>query len=303
MRKKVLLFVTCLFMNYFFSFYAQGAQEDSPAISPVRTEKTAVREKMGGRWMLYGDIGGRVNPLGLGFFGGVNYRDVYRYDKKRNMQAAYWQTGIGAGVSPSAASVSVHAEWMPWIVMPLRIEYDYYRFFGAGYGLLSFDSPQASLNEDRISERKDQEAANGHRFFFQPTFQGKIGPVILRNQTDLAYFTFSGRGPYFLELEYFTLLKDGDWLVSNRTQALMEFRKGSKGPTLLAGPYYEVTRARDAQITQQKVGALLYWMPREKLASLDRPHVGLKLAYQLQDPERQGQLYVQFAVGFEFDLH
>ena len=83
----------------------------------------------------------------------------------------------------------------------------------------------------------------------------------------------------------------------------MEFRKGSKGQTLLAGPYYEVTRARDAHITQQKVGALLYWMPREKLASLDRPHVGMKLAYQLRDPERQGQLYVQFAVGFEFDLH
>jgi hypothetical protein len=28
----------------------------------------------------------------------------------------------------------------------------------------------------------------------------------------------------------------------------------------------------------------------------------LKVAYQLEDPERQGQLYVQFAVGFEFDL-
>ena len=144
MRVKVLLFVTCLFMTYFFSFSAQGSQEDSPETSPVRTERTAVRGKMGGRWMLYGDIGGRVNPLGLGFFGGVKYRDVYRYDNNRDMQAAYWQTGVGAGVSPCAASVSVHAEWMPWIVIPLRIEYAYYRFFGTGYGLLSFDSPQAS---------------------------------------------------------------------------------------------------------------------------------------------------------------
>lgn len=299
----MLLSFTCLLISFFFSFNVQGAQEGSPATSPIRTEKTAVQEETGGRWMLYGDIGGRYNPLGLGFFGGVNYRDVYRYEKKREMQAAYWQTGIGIGLSPSAALGSVHVEWMPWIVMPLRIEYDYYRFFGAGYGLLSFDSPQASLNEDRISDRKDQEAANGHRFLFQPTLQGKIGPVILRNQTDLAYYTFSGRGPYFLELEYFTLLKDGDWLVSNRTQTLVEFWKGSKGQTLLAGPYYEVTRAGDARITQQKVGALLYWVPMEKLASLDRPHVGLKVAYHLEDPDRQGQLYVQFAVGFEFDLH
>lgn len=303
MCKKVLLFLTCLLMNYFFSFYVQGAQEGSPATSPIRTEKPAVLEEAGGRWMLYGDIGGRYNPLGAGFFGGINYRDVYRYDKSRELQAAYWQTGIGIGVSPSAAAGSVHFEWMPWIVMPLRIEYDYYRFFGAGYGLLSFDSPQASLNEDRISDRKDQEAANGHRFLFQPTLQGKIGPVILRNQTDLAYYTFSGKGPYFLELEYFTLLKDGDWLISNRTQALMEFWKGAKGQLLLAGPYYEVTRAGDARITQQKAGALLYWVPMEKLASLDRPHVGLRVAYQLQDPDRQGQLYIQLAVGFEFDLN
>jgi hypothetical protein len=303
MRKTTLLSLACLLIGLSFSCNAQGAEEGSPAVSAVQTEEAVVLEKAGGQWMLYGDLGGRYNPLGLYFFGGVNYRDVYRYDKNRDMRAAYWQTGIGIGLSPSAASGSIHFEWMPWIVMPLRIEYDYYRFFGAGYGLLSFDSPQASLNEERISDRKDQEVANGHRFLFQPTLQGKIGAVIIRNQTDLAYYYFSGKGPYFLELEYFTLLKDGDWLVSNRTQAIVEFWKGSKGQTLLMGPYYEVTRAGDAQITQQKIGALLYWVPMEKLASLDRPHVGLKVAYQLEDPERQGQLYVQFAVGFEFDLH
>jgi hypothetical protein len=302
MRNKVLLFLMCLLTGFFFSVNARGAQEDSSDTSGIRMEKPAMQEETGGRWKLYGDIGGRYNPLGVGFFGGLNYRDVYRYDKNRGMPAAYWQTGIGIGMTPSAAAGSVHLEWMPCIILPIRIEYDYYRFFGASYGLLSFDSPQASLDEDRIRDRKDQEAANGQRFLFQPTLQGKIGPVILRSQTDLAYYTFSGRGPYFLELEYFTLLKDGDWLVSNRTQALVEFWKGSKNQTLLMGPYYEVTRAKEAQITQQKVGILLYWVPLTKLTALDRPHVGLKVAYQLEDPARQGQIYVQFGVGFEFDL-
>ena len=110
MRKKMLLSFTCLLLSFFFSFNVQGAQEGSPATSLIRTEKTAVQEETGGRWMLYGDIGGRYNPLGLGFFGGINYRDVYRYEKNREMQAAYWQTGIGIGLSPSAASGSVHVE-------------------------------------------------------------------------------------------------------------------------------------------------------------------------------------------------
>lgn len=302
MPKIVSLFLICLLTGLFSSVNAQGAQEGPPAAGATLAKTEAASVKTGGRVWLYGDVGGRVNPSGLAAFGGINYRDVYGVDRDRGLEAAYWQTGVGVGISPSAAVGSVHFEWMPWIVLPLRIQYDYYRFLGTSYGLISFDSARANLSEEGISNRKDQEAAKGHRFLFQPTLRGKVGPVFFRNQTDLAYYYFSGRGPYFLELEYFTLLKDGDWLVSNRTEAAVELWKGNGGKTLLSGPYYEVTRAGDAQITQQKVGALLYWVPMEKLASLDRPHLALKLGYHLQDPERQGQLYALLAVGFEFDL-
>ena len=57
----------------------------------------------------------------------------------------------------------------------------------------------------------------------QPTLQGKVANFIIRNQTDLAYYTFPGRGSYFLELFYNTLMKDGDYLVANRTQFLYTF--------------------------------------------------------------------------------
>ena len=301
-EKRSLSLICIFFMAFALPFGAQGAQEASRIASPTSTVSPEIKDETGGRWSLYGDFAGRYNPLGVGVFGGVNYRDVYRYDKSRELQDAYWQTGVGIGLSPSAAWGSVHAEWMPWIVLPLRLQYDYYHFLGAYYGLLSFDSPQASLDEDLLDDRTDQETADGHRFLFQPTLQGKIGPVILRNRTDLAYYLFSGKGPYFLELEYFMLLKDRDWLISNRTEAMMEVWKGPNGRTLLMGPYYEVTHAGSTEITQQKVGALLYWVPMEKLAFLGRPHAGLKLGYYAQDPDRRGEFYGLFVMGFELDL-
>jgi hypothetical protein len=151
-------------------------------------------------------------------------------------------------------------------------------------------------------DRHDEEKTHGSRILLQPTLQGKIDNFIIRNQTDLAYYTFAGRGPYFLELFYSTLMKDGDYLVSNRTQFLYTFFMDRKGKTLLAGPYYEVTRAVDAEITQQKVGVALYWEPAPSLFHISHPHLGVMGGYHLEDPSRAGQFYLFMAVGFEFNL-
>lgn len=105
-----------------------------------------------------------------------------------------------------------------------------------------------------------------------------------------------------MELWYNTLMKDGDYLVANRTQFLYTFFPDSKGKKLLAGPYYEVTRAFDAQITQQKLGVALYWEPASSLFHISHPHLGVMSGYHLEDPNRQGQFYLVVGAGFEFDL-
>lgn len=272
------------------------------------SEKGASRKEIGGtggRWLLNTELGGRLNPQGLYISGALNYRSVYGYDRQNELVTAYWQTGLGLAVSPSMSRMSARIEWMPWLFLPLKVEYDYDRYFGRNWGLLSFPSARSSISDDAIKQRSDrneEESTDGHRLLFQPTLQAKIGPVYLRNQTDIAYYFFSGKGPYFLELEYYTLLKDRDLLLSNETSMLFEIWKGRKGRMLLAGPYYEVTRARDAEITQQKAGIAISWTPWETIGMLEKPYLQMKLGYYLEDPDRQQKVYLLIGMGFDLRL-
>lgn len=278
------------------------AADDTAKADQGSSGQSTADRKLGGHLTFYGDLAGRVNPAALGLLLGINYRDVYGYSEKYDAASSYWQTGLSLGISPAYGQTSVHVEWMPFIIFSLRAQGDYYRFFGRSNSLLSFSSAGDPFGENANKDRHDEEIANGQRLMLQPTLQGKIGGFLLRNQTDMAYYRFSGRGPYFLDQEYYTLLKDGDYLISNRTEILYEAWKDPRGKTLLAGPYYDATRADDARITQQKIGGTIYWVPADKLWGTDRPRIYLKGGYHLQDPNFQGQLYMTLGVGFDVDL-
>ena len=265
-------------------------------------QKTGADKNLGGSFSIYGDLGGKINPRGLAFLGGIKYRNSYHYDAKYDAVSSYWETGIDIGVTPAFMQAGVHAEWMPWLFLKMRAQYDYMEYTGINDGLLSFPSGNSPYGDDVRKDRHDEEKTYGSRIMLQPTLQGKVANFIIRNQTDLAYYTFAGRGPYFLELWYNTLMKDDDYLVANRTQFLYSFLSDSKGKQLLAGPYYEVTRAFDAQITQQKVGVAFYWEPAASLFHISHPHLGVMSGYHLEDPNRQGQFYLLVGAGFEFDL-
>ena len=301
MNKSVLkLFLLIIFINF---LSIGGSVSFGRAASSSASATTAKDENpLGGRFTVSGDIGGRVNPQGLAVFGGFNYRNVFSYDEKYNSAASYLQTGVGVGVSPAAMQAGFHIEALPWIFLPLRIQYDYYEFFGTRGGLLSFSSPNADYGDNVRNERSDEERAHAHRLLFQPTIQGKIDRFVMRNQTDLAYYRFSGKGPYFLELSYDTLLKDGDYLVSNRTCLLYSILDDYKNKTLLVGPYYEVTHALGAQITQQKIGIAAYWEGIAKGWPIPNQYLGLMAGYHLQDPNRQNQFYLMISTGFRFSF-
>ena len=57
-----------------------------------------------------------------------------------------------------------------------------------------------------------------------------------------------------------------------------------------------------AQITQQKIGGILYWVPLDSILGVDRPRIQVKGGYHLQDPDRQGQFFIALVMGFDFDL-
>jgi hypothetical protein len=186
-------------------------------------QKTDADKNLGGRFSIYGDLGAKINPRGLGFLGGVKYRNSYHYDAKYDAVSSYWETGINIGITPAFMMAGIHAEWMPWLFLQMRAQYDYIEYSGINDGLLSFPSANSPYGDDVRKDRRDEEKTHGSRIMLQPTLQGKVANFIIRNQTDLAYYTFAGRGSYFLELFYNILMKDGDYLVANRTQFLYTF--------------------------------------------------------------------------------
>jgi hypothetical protein len=297
--KTFSLFILSLLV-IFSSVPGSLAEEASSPASPNLLPKTGPEKKLGGQYTYYGDLVGRINPRGLCFFGGINYRKVYGYDEKYEIESAYWQTGLGLGISPAALQAGLHFEWMPWLFLPLRLRYDYFQYTGGSGALLSFDSPNSPYGDEVRDNRHDEEWGSAHRLLFQPTLQGKIGLFIIRNQTDFAFFRFSGKGPFFLEIGEDILLKDNDFLLANRTQLLYSFFSDKQSKKLLGGPYYQITRASEAKITQQKLGLALYWEPAVSVRYLGRPHLGMMTAYHLEDPSRQGQWYLLVAAGFEY---
>jgi len=249
------------------------------------------------------DLESGVNPNGIMLSPEIYRRWVYAVDKEMDVPSSYLQTGLRPGVSPAYGKLSAYTEWLAAIFAKFRLEYDLYRFFGTNGALLSFPSADSRFGRQEVEALKGQEeTAFGSRVLFQPTLYGKIGPVIIANQTDLAYYRFNGKGPYFLDWEYDALVRDGDSVVANRTQFIVEAWKKGKDQALYAGPYYEITHATSAALTRQRVGVLAYWLPVPEFRSLDRPRIYLQAGVNVQDRNRQGELFLNFGIGFDFDF-
>jgi len=248
------------------------------------------------------DLAGQDNPKGLMLSVGAYRRWVRDRDRELGVPSSYLQAGVGAATSPGYGRVSAHGEWLPVIFAKLRFQYDIYRYYGDYASLLSFPSADAKFGREEIAAREGtEERGFGTRALVRPTLMAKSGRVVITNQTDLAYFRFTGRGPYFLEWTYETLLKNGDTVVENRTNLLLEAWKGPRGASLLTGPYYEITRASAADLSRVRSGIMAYWVPRDARAVNYRPHFFAQVGWYLRDPNRAGTLTAAAGIGFDLD--
>ncbi|HSB34732.1 MAG TPA: hypothetical protein VLG39_09765 [Nitrospirota bacterium] len=253
--------------------------------------------------VIQSDLAAQANPEGLMVSVGGFRRWIMDTDKNLGIPSSYLQTGVGAASTPAYGRASVHAEWLAAVFAKLRIEYDYYRFYGTNTSLLSFPSGTAPFGRADVEARKGTEqAGNGNRFLIRPTLYAKAGPVVIVNQTDLAYFHFTGRGPYFLDWTYETLLRDGDHLVENRTSFLYQAIKGPEEVSFLVGPYYEILHTAAADLNRQRAGVMAYWVPRDALGSFKRPRLFAQIGQYIKDSNREGEYTGAIAIGFDIDL-
>lgn len=269
------------------------------SVSMAQAEPTAT--KAADQTIFHADIAGRGNPAGIMLITGGFHRWDVTNDPEIGVPASYKQAGAMIGVNPVYAQVSLYGEWKPAIYAQLRLQYDYYGFFGSNGSLLSFPSAESRYGKNEIDSLSGkEESTSGHRLLLQPILSGKVGPVIVRNTTDIGYYLFEGKGPYFYESEYDTLLKDRDVLVNNNTVFLLEAWKGGNHGILLAGPFYEVTHAVDAEITRQRIGIQCYCMPTKTLWGVNQPRIYGQVGMNLQDRNRDNEAFFKAGVGFDF---
>ena len=249
------------------------------------------------------DLAAQSNPDGLMISLGGFRRWIKGADKDLGIPSSYLQTGFGLASTPAYGRASVYAEWLAAVFAKLRVQYDLYRFYGTNSSLLSFPSATASFGRADVDALAGtEEAGNGSRLLIRPTLYAKAGSVIIVNQTDLAYFRFTGTGPYFLDWTYETLLKNGDYVIENRTNFLYQFIKGTGDISLMAGPYYEIMHTAAADLKRQRAGVMAYWVPWEAMGALDRPRFFVQIGRYIEDRNREGEYMAAFGMGFDLDL-
>jgi hypothetical protein len=253
--------------------------------------------------ILYYDIFVRANPDGIALRSGVSRRWGYAAGDDPDDKSSYLQSGLSLTLSPSFAQIGAHVEWMPALFMIAHLQYDHYRYFGQYGALLSFPSGDSPFGDDVIDAREgDEEKSYGHRFMFRPTLRGKFGRLLLVNETDISYFLIEGEGPYFRDTQYDTLIKDDDVVFDNKTMLLFEIREGKGPSSFYAGPFYSVTHAASANLTRQRLGIIASLVPVDGLWFFGRPKIYSALGYNVEDRNREGEVFFLFHVGFDIAL-
>jgi len=255
------------------------------------------------RTTLQSDLFARAAPGGVMLVTSVYRRWGLEDGASPLLRDRYVQLGASVGVNPAYTQGGPHVEWQPLAVLQLRAQYDFYGFFGANGALLRFPSASSRFGGSEIDAASGSATGGlGQRLLLTPVLRARVGPVVLRSQTDLGWFFLSPGGSWFYDWEYDTLIARHDFVVSNRSAVLCELWRGTGEAAFMVGPGYEVTHAAKAGITRQRVEAVAFWSPVARLGVFARPRAFAVAGVNLVDRNRAGDPFGVFGVGADLDL-
>jgi hypothetical protein len=268
----------------------------------VPARATAGTEPESSRTTVYAETATRLAPTGIMVFSGVLRRWKVADGDGALLRGRYLELGGAVGVNPAYSQGGAHLEWVPIAILQLRLQYDLYGFFGANGGLLSFPSAMSRFGDDEIKAAGGSENTGlGQRLLFSPVLRARAGRVLLRSQTDVAWFALSSMSGWFYEAEYDTLVSHSDLVVSNRTALMFELWRGAGESTLLAGPAYEVTHAFAADLGRQRAEGVVFWSPVETFGAFARPRLFAVGGMNLVDRNRRHDPFVIVGMGIDLD--
>ncbi len=263
-----------------------GAAEDGVAPDQMLPRTTSHSEE---------SIGVSVNRLGLQHVLGVRWaRPLFR-----SASVLLADAQISAGVAHTLTPAYMRADaWVaaaPLSVLGLRLGLEPGAYFGT-FGSLASSRSYSSWPVGGAPGG----AAIGGRAYLSPTLRMRIGGFAMTSTAALEWWWASVPGPFYYEPSRDTLLRSpGDRLLTV-SALLVHQTKRQSGRPLSYGLSYELTELPAAPGNRsQRLGVVVSRRLASSRLGLDSPTVGLRIAYYLDDPQRQGQLAIALGMSVE----
>ncbi|HEX6738979.1 MAG TPA: hypothetical protein VF310_11940 [Vicinamibacteria bacterium] len=243
---------------------------------------------------------GSLNPLGVQ--GGLEAAWTRPLFSSRHPLLADAHVAFGAGgrATPAYARGGAWVELAPLSVFELRAGLEPVGYFGTFHSLLPFTSYRDPFDDETRNARAGSRRGAALRAYASPTVKARLGRLMLRSRADVEWWRAHAPGSYFYEPYRDTLLQaSGDTLLAGESVALWAVRnEGSR--KLLLGAVHDFTRVAGAprRNRRQDAGLLAVWGLGPRRLGLGEPVVFAKVVRYLDDPNREGQLAAQVALGF-----
>jgi hypothetical protein len=269
-----------------------GLAHASAGLADAQTPSRSVRR-------LDGSLGGSVNPLGVQNQVELWWARPLFSSSSPLLKDAHFSYGLSTRLTPAYLRAGGWVELSPLSVLDLRIGAEPIGYFGTFHHLLPFQGYGDRFDDDTRKARAGARGGGALRLYGSPTVKARVGRLIVRARAEMEWWRASAPGPYFYEPFRDTLLQSsGDAVTATETLALWTL--WDNGPRkLLVGPIHDLTVVSGARANRrQDVGLVAIWGLGARRFGLKDPVVFAKVARYLEDPNREGGVAAQLAVGF-----
>jgi hypothetical protein len=252
-------------------------------------------------WMADAYLCGGFNQLTLALLSGIRFR----WDQPRSdnllLDNRRFELGVEFNVNPGFTSVGAYAEWTPLQILILRAQTDVYAHYGTYGAIMRFDRPDLPFGDALREVCAGCRAGVNQRVLGRAVLQAQLGPVAVRNQTDVGFYALHGDEPFFILIEHDILAARREVIVINESQLLFEPYRRPDKTGLFVGPMYHFARTLFAGVQRQRVGVFGEWIFHRKLGPFSRPRAVGFAGYHIEDRNRGGGFIGLMGVGSEFD--
>jgi hypothetical protein len=246
-----------------------------------------------------GQLGASINNAGLQSSIDLVWTRPLSDSASPIFSGAHVSAGVSHAVTPAQARLGAWIEYSPLSIFDLRVGADPQAYFGTFHSLMSFDAYTDSFDKDARKSRGEASAGTAVRVYAAPTIKAKAGRLVASAGAEFEWWRSSADGAFFYEPTRDTLLRSrGDGMMTATTVVLYQQARGDGG-TLSAGGLHNLAYVYDAPGNRiQRVGAIAIREFGVRRFRLPNPRVTGVVAYYLDDPSKEGQLYAAVAVGF-----